>query len=98
MVPSNYPGGNSSGGSDIIVVADVTPTSWGSKISLRMNNVPDGYSCSMVVWGTDGRREPDGNWTAPAGQTTFTSRWPTPGAGVRPRFPPGSRGPPPALL
>jgi len=68
-----YGGANgNAANSDIMVVADVTPTSWGSKISLRMNNVPDGYKCSMVVWGTDGRREPDGSWTAPPGQTTFT--------------------------
>ena len=60
------------GPADIMVVADVTPTSWGSKITLQMQNVPDGYKCSMVVWGTDGHREPDGSWTAPAGQTTFT--------------------------
>ena len=72
MVSSYGNGGGASANSDIMVVADVTPTSWGSKITLQMQNVPDGYKCSMVVWGTDGRREPDGSWTAPAGQTTFT--------------------------
>lgn len=76
MVPSyntgSGSGGNSGTDADIMVVADVTPTSWGSKISLQMNNVPNGYKCSMVVWGTDGRREPAGSWTAPSGQTSFT--------------------------
>jgi putative zinc finger protein len=72
MVSSYGNSSGASGNSDIMVVADVTPTSWGSKITLQMQNVPDGYKCSMVVWGTDGRREPDGSWTAPAGQTTFT--------------------------
>jgi hypothetical protein len=74
IVPGwQYPGGSGSGGSqDIMVVADVTPTSWGSRISLKMDNVPNGYKCSMVVWSTDGHREPDGSWTAPAGQSTFT--------------------------
>lgn len=57
---------------DITVVADVTSTAWGSKISLKMDNVPNGYTCSMVVWGENGHSEPAGTWTAPAGVSTFT--------------------------
>jgi hypothetical protein len=52
---------------DITAVADVTPATWGSRISLKMDGVPKGYKCSMVVWSTDGRSEQAGTWNAPSG-------------------------------
>jgi Putative zinc-finger len=52
---------------DITAVADVTPAAWGSRISLKMEGVPKGYKCSMVVWSADGHSEQAGTWNAPSG-------------------------------
>lgn len=52
---------------DITAVADVAPATWGSRISLKMEGVPKGYKCSMVVWSADGHSEQAGTWDAPAG-------------------------------
>lgn len=52
---------------DIKAVADVTSATWGSRISLKMEGVPKGYKCSMVVWSADGHSEQAGTWNAPAG-------------------------------
>jgi anti-sigma factor RsiW len=45
---------------------DVSPGRQGSKIELKMNNVPAGYSCDMVVIGTAGQHEKTGSWNANA--------------------------------
>ena len=55
----------------IAATVQVTPTSWGSKIQLKMNSVPDGYTCTMVVIGSRGESEPAGDWKA-KGEGPFT--------------------------
>jgi hypothetical protein len=58
---------HASAADDIKAIADVTPATWGSRISLKMEGVPKGYKSSMVVWGADGRTEQAGTWNAPSG-------------------------------
>ncbi len=48
----------------IQATVEVSPAKRGSSIHLTMDNVPAGYSCTMVVVGTSGQREPTGTWTA----------------------------------
>jgi anti-sigma factor RsiW len=52
------------GGGVISASVQVTPASWGSKIQLHMSDVPDGYTCTMVVVDSAGRQQPAGNWSA----------------------------------
>jgi predicted anti-sigma-YlaC factor YlaD len=42
----------------------VTPGTHGSKIQLKLDDVPAGYSCEMVVVGKSGKHETTGSWTA----------------------------------
>jgi hypothetical protein len=42
----------------------VAPAAHGSKIQLKMDDVPAGYSCEMVVVGKDGEHETTGSWKA----------------------------------
>jgi hypothetical protein len=51
----------------ITATVQASPASWGSKIQLKMDHVPDGYTCSMVVFGSGGQRVEAGNWTAKNG-------------------------------
>lgn len=55
----------------ITASVDVTPVSWGSNIQLKMNHVPVGYTCTMVVVSTSGTPVVAGNWKASA-EETFT--------------------------
>jgi hypothetical protein len=48
----------------INATVDVLPVKRGSKIELKMDNVPAGYSCDMVVVGTAGQHETTGSWNA----------------------------------
>jgi len=50
---------------------EVTPASWGSNIQLKMDNVPVGYTCTMVVVSTTGTPVVAGNWKA-SDQESFT--------------------------
>jgi len=50
----------------------VSPASGGSNIQLKMAHVESGYTCTMVVVGTDGLNRVGGSWTAPSnGQITI---------------------------
>lgn len=51
-------------GYDLHASVQVTPATHGSKIQLKMDDVPAGYSCKMVVIGKSGKRETTGSWTA----------------------------------
>ena len=48
----------------IHATVQVTPAKRGSKIQLKMDDVPAGYSCDMVVVGKSGQHETTGNWKA----------------------------------
>jgi hypothetical protein len=48
----------------IHATVQVTPATHGSKIQLKMDDVPAGYSCSMVVVGENGEHQTTGTWTA----------------------------------
>lgn len=48
----------------IQATVEVSPAKSGSTIHLTMDNVPAGYSCTMVVVGTTGQHEPTGTWKA----------------------------------
>ncbi len=48
----------------ITATVQVSPTSWGSKIQLKMDDVPYDYTCTMVVVGKNGQYETAGNWAA----------------------------------
>lgn len=61
----------SPGYEDITASVEVTPVSWGSNIQLKMDNVPVGYTCTMVVVSTSGTPVVAGNWKASA-QESFT--------------------------
>lgn len=52
----------------ITASVEVTPVSWGSKIQLKMDHVPDGYTCTMVVVSTSGTPVVAGNWMASSEQ------------------------------
>ena len=55
----------------ITASVDVTPVSWGSKIQLKMDHVPAGYTCTMVVISTSGTPMAAGDWKA-SSEETFT--------------------------
>ena len=55
----------------ITASVEVTPVSWGSKIQLKMDHVPVGYTCTMVVVSTAGTPVVAGNWKASA-EESFT--------------------------
>jgi hypothetical protein len=61
--------------SHIDATVDVSPGTHGSTIHLRMDNVPAGYSCAMVVVGTAGQRETTGTWKANAGGSFAIPGW-----------------------
>lgn len=61
-VAAQYPGESSN--EHITATIDVTPAKHGSKIQLKMDNVPAGYSCAMVVVGATGNDETTGTWKA----------------------------------
>lgn len=61
-VAVHYPG--ESPNEHITATIDVTPAKHGSKIQLKMDNVPAGYSCAMVVVGAGGVAETTGTWKA----------------------------------
>jgi Putative zinc-finger len=48
----------------IHATVEVTPATHGSKIQLKMDDVPAGYSCDMVVVGKSGQRQTSSSWTA----------------------------------
>lgn len=48
----------------IDATVDVSPAKRGSTIHLWMDNVPAGYSCTMVVVGVGGQHETTGTWKA----------------------------------
>jgi anti-sigma factor RsiW len=48
----------------ITATVQVSPASWGSKIQLKMDNIPYNYTCTMVVVGKNGQFQTAGNWTA----------------------------------
>jgi len=50
---------------------EVTPVSWGSNIQLKMDNVPAGYTCTMVVVSTTGTPMVAGTWKA-SDEESFT--------------------------
>jgi anti-sigma factor RsiW len=52
----------------ITASVDVSSASWGSKIQLKMDHVPVGYTCTMVVVSTSGTPVVAGNWMASAEQ------------------------------
>lgn len=55
----------------ITASVEVTAVSWGSKIQLKMENVPVGYTCTMVVFSTSGTPVVAGNWKSSA-EAEFT--------------------------
>ena len=55
----------------ITASVDVTSVSWGSKIQLKMDHVPAGYTCTMVVISTSGTPVVAGDWKA-SSEETFT--------------------------
>lgn len=57
--------------SAISASVQVSSASWGSKIQLRMEHVPVGYTCTMVVVSTTGQQVVAGNWKAGV-QQSFT--------------------------
>ncbi|HEU5354248.1 MAG TPA: zf-HC2 domain-containing protein [Actinocrinis sp.] len=63
----------SAGGYDepINASVEVTSVSWGSKIQLKMDHVPAGYTCTMVVVSTSGTPVVAGDWKA-SSEETFT--------------------------
>jgi len=48
----------------ITASVQVSSASWGSRIQLKMENIPYQYTCTMVVVGKNGQFEAAGNWTA----------------------------------
>ncbi|HEV2346584.1 MAG TPA: zf-HC2 domain-containing protein [Actinocrinis sp.] len=59
----------------IDATVDVSPSTHGSSIHLRMDDVPAGYTCTMVVIGTAGQREATGTWKANAGGSFAIPGW-----------------------
>jgi predicted anti-sigma-YlaC factor YlaD len=55
----------------ITASVEVTSASWGSKIQLKMDHVPAGYTCTMVVVSTSGTPVVAGDWKA-SSEETFT--------------------------
>jgi len=51
-------------GYSIHASVQVTPATHGSKIQLKMDDVPAGYSCEMVIVGKNGKHETTGSWKA----------------------------------
>jgi Putative zinc-finger len=63
----------------VAATVKVTAADSGSYIELTMNNIPKGYSCSLVVVTTDGRQEKGDSWSAPSsGDFTIPDTVPTP--------------------
>ncbi|MBS2962300.1 zf-HC2 domain-containing protein [Actinocrinis puniceicyclus] len=59
------------GESAITASVQVSAVSWGSRIQLKMDHVPVGYTCTMVVVSTTGQPVVAGNWKASA-EESFT--------------------------
>ncbi len=57
------------GGQPITASVEVSPVSWGSKIQLKMDHVPVGYTCTMVAVSTSGTPVVAGDWKASAEQS-----------------------------
>lgn len=52
------------GGYGLHATVQVTPATHGSKIQLKMDDVPAGYSCEMVVVDRSGKQQTTGSWKA----------------------------------
>jgi hypothetical protein len=52
------------GAPKIMANVQVTPTDWGSRIQLKLDQVPTGYTCTMYVNGRSGQHSKAGDWNA----------------------------------
>jgi Putative zinc-finger len=65
--------------STVSATVEVSAVDSGSYIELTMDNIPKGYSCSLVVVDSDGNRQQGDNWTAPtSGKFTIPDMVSTP--------------------
>jgi len=53
----------------------VAPAAHGSKIQLKMDDVPAGYSCELVIVGKNGKHETAGGWKANAEGSVDIPGW-----------------------
>lgn len=61
--------------SRITASIDVMPATHGSKIQLKLDNVPAGYECAMVVVGANGAVQTTGTWKVNTGGSFVIPGW-----------------------